>query len=51
VKQGLSQKVNFEITLLKAVEQSRSRAIDSLLREITAIAAGMPEGAGEKKKP
>ncbi len=51
VKQGLSQKVNFEITLLKAVEQSRSRAIDSLLREITAIAAGLPEGQGEKKKP
>jgi len=50
VKQGLSQKVNFEITLLKAVEQSRSRAIDSLLREITSIAAGLPEGAGEKKK-
>jgi DNA polymerase-3 subunit gamma/tau len=50
VKQGLSQKVNFEITLLKAVEQSRSRAIDSLLREITAIAAGLPEAPGEKKK-
>jgi len=51
VKQGLSQKVNFEITLLKAVEQSRSRAIDSLLRELTAIAAGLPEESGEKKKP
>jgi DNA polymerase-3 subunit gamma/tau len=50
VKQGLSQKVNFEITLLKAVEQSRSRAIDSLLREITAIASGLPDAAGEKKK-
>lgn len=51
VKQGLSQKVNFEIALLKAVEQSRSRAIDSLIREITAIAAGLPKGDGEKKKP
>ena len=51
VKQGLSQKVNFEITLLKAVEQSRSRAIDSLLREITAIAAGLPGGSGKKKSP
>ena len=50
VKQGLSQKVNFEITLLKAVEQSRSRAIDSLLREITAIASGLPEDAVQKKK-
>ena len=51
VKMGLSQKVNFEIALLKAVEQSRSRAIDSLLREITSIAAALPETPGQKKKP
>ena len=32
VKTGLSEKVNFEITLLKAVEESRVRAIDSLIK-------------------
>jgi DNA polymerase-3 subunit gamma/tau len=43
LKFGLSEKTNFEIALLKAVENSRARAIDTLIREI----AGM---AGEKKK-
>ena len=48
VKFGLSEKVNFEITLLKAVEGSRSRALDSVLKEIAALAEASP--AGEKKK-
>ena len=48
VKFGLSEKVNFEITLLKAVEGSRSRAIDSVIKEIAALADLAP--AGEKKK-
>jgi len=47
VKFGLSEKVNFEITLLKAVEGSRSRALDSVLKEIAALAESAP---GEKKK-
>jgi len=47
VKFGLSEKVNFEITLLKAVEGSRSRALDSVLKEIVALAEAAP---GEKKK-
>ncbi|HEY3758068.1 MAG TPA: DNA polymerase III subunit gamma/tau [Opitutaceae bacterium] len=47
VKLGLAEKVNFEVTLLKAIEASRARAIDSLIKELTAIAES---GEGEKKK-
>jgi DNA polymerase-3 subunit gamma/tau len=47
VKLGLAEKINFEVTLLKAVDASRARAIDSLIKELAAIA---DEGTGEKKK-
>ncbi|MBM3852155.1 MAG: DNA polymerase III subunit gamma/tau [Verrucomicrobia bacterium] len=52
VKLGLTEKINFEVTLLKAVEASRARAIDSLIRELTALAGEVPAatGDGEKKK-
>jgi len=54
VKLGLSEKINFEVALLKAVEASRARAIDSLIKELTALAdeAGEVGGvdAAEKKK-
>lgn len=43
VKGGLSEQVNFEITLLKAAEQSRARAIDTMIKEITAAGATLPE--------
>jgi DNA polymerase-3 subunit gamma/tau len=46
VKLGLAEKVNFEVVLLKSVEASRSRAIDSLIRELTALSAEAP-AAGE----
>jgi DNA polymerase-3 subunit gamma/tau len=52
VKHGLAEKINFEVTLLKALEASRARAIDSLIKELSALAAdagGAPED-GEKKK-
>jgi DNA polymerase-3 subunit gamma/tau len=49
VKSGLSEKVNFEVTLLTAVEQSRSRAIDQLLRDLSAAQADLPPEAGQKK--
>jgi DNA polymerase-3 subunit gamma/tau len=49
VKLGLAEKINFEVTLLKAVEASRARAIDSLIRELTALAEGGAEPAGEPK--
>jgi DNA polymerase-3 subunit gamma/tau len=53
VKLGLAEKINFEVTLLKAVEASRARAIDSLIKELTALADESPAVAGsegEKKK-
>jgi DNA polymerase-3 subunit gamma/tau len=51
VKLGLAEKINFEVTLLKAVEASRSRAIDSLIKELAALAEDSPaSGDGEKKK-
>jgi DNA polymerase-3 subunit gamma/tau len=49
VKFGLAEKINFEVTLLKAVEASRARAIDSLIRELAALAGEAPAG-DEKKK-
>ena len=52
VKMGLAEKINFEVTLLKALEASRARAIDSLIKELASLAVeagGAPEG-DEKKK-
>jgi DNA polymerase-3 subunit gamma/tau len=49
VKLGLAEKVNFEVVLLKSVEASRSRAIDSLIRELSALSAEAPvAGYGDK---
>lgn len=52
VKLGLAERINFEVTLLKAVDASRSRAIDSLIKELAALSdeAGHAEVASEKKK-
>jgi len=50
VKLGLAEKINLEVTLLKAVDASRARAIDSLIKELSALAESAPE-ADEKKKP
>ncbi len=52
VKLGLAEKINFEVTLLKAVDASRARAIDSLIKELAALAdeAPTPGADGEKKK-
>lgn len=49
IRQGLSPRANFEVTLLKAIEQSRARSIDSLIKDIAAAAAGLPRESGEKK--
>jgi hypothetical protein len=55
VKLGLSDKINLEVTLLKAVDASRARAIDSLLKELATLGAALPAsdaaGGAEKKKP
>ena len=51
VKHGLAEKVNFEVTLLKAVEASRARAIDSLIRELASLAdEGGASAEGDEKK-
>jgi DNA polymerase III subunit gamma/tau len=52
VKLGLAEKINFEVTLLKAVEASRSRAIDSLIKELATLAESVSEAnpAGSEKK-
>ena len=42
VRSGLSTRINFEVTLFKAVEQSRSRAIDTVIKELTQLAAALP---------
>lgn len=49
IRTGLSEKVNFEVTLLRAVDQSRTRAIDSVIKELSALAADIPQDAGQKK--
>lgn len=49
IRQGLSPRANFEVTLLKAIEQSRARSIDSLIKDLSAAAAGLPRESGEKK--
>ncbi len=46
VRSGLSDKANFEVTLFRGVEASRSRAIDSVIREIS----GMVPSSESKKK-
>mgnify|MGYP003332969046 CR=1 FL=1 len=50
VKLGLAERVNFEVVLLKAVEASRARALDSLIKELAALADEAPAAGAEKKK-
>lgn len=50
VQKGLSEKVNFEVALLKAVESSRARAIDTVIRELSQLAESLPGDGGQKKK-
>jgi DNA polymerase-3 subunit gamma/tau len=50
VQRGLSEKVNFEVVLLKAAEGSRSRAIDTVLKQLAASEGGPPAAAGDEKK-
>jgi len=50
VKLGLAEKINLEVTLLKAVDASRARAIDSLIKELTALAEDVPAAGGAEKK-
>ncbi|MGF1448453.1 MAG: DNA polymerase III subunit gamma/tau [Opitutales bacterium] len=47
VRTGLSERVNFEVLLLKAVEQSRVRPIDAVLQKLSGAGA---QAAPAKKK-
>ena len=48
MKNGLSEKANFEVALLKAVEQSRARAINTLIKELDKLSSAPAET--QKKK-
>jgi DNA polymerase-3 subunit gamma/tau len=50
VKLGLAERINFEVTLLKAVEASRARAIDSLIKELSALADESASSEADEKK-
>ena len=43
LKNGLSEKANFEVALLKAVEQSRARAINTLIKELEKLSTAPAE--------
>ena len=49
VRKGLNERVNFEVLLLRAAEQGRTRAIDSLLQDLTELSTGLPQEPGKKK--
>ncbi len=52
VMHGLSDRINFEIVLLKAAEEGQTRAIDTVVRELAELASALPaEEPAEKKKP
>jgi DNA polymerase-3 subunit gamma/tau len=50
VQRGLSEKVSFEVVLLKASEESRSRAIDSLIKQVSAASGSSDEAVQVEKK-
>jgi len=48
LQKGLSEKVNFEVALLRAVEASQVRALDNLIRELKQLKES-PADSGKKK--
>jgi len=49
IRYGLSPRANFEVTLLKAIEQCKTRPIDHLIKDVAAAAARLPRESGQKK--
>jgi DNA polymerase-3 subunit gamma/tau len=49
LQKGLSEKVNFEVALLRAVEAGQTRAIDALVRELKGLEGDADSGEGKKK--
>ena len=50
VRTGLSEKINLEVVLLKALDAGRARPIDSLIRELAGMAHSLPEEEADEKK-
>lgn len=50
LQKGLSEKVNFEVALLRAVEAARTRALDTLVRELKGLEESGESGESGKKK-
>lgn len=48
LQKGLSEKVNFEVALLRAVEAGQARALDNLIRELKGLKES-PVDSGKKK--
>ncbi len=48
LKKGLSEKVNFEVAMLRAVDAGQVRALDNLIRELRGL-QGSPDTDGKKK--
>jgi len=48
VKRGLTDRVNFEITLLKAIRELKSVSIDEVIRRIAGIATDIPTDVKKK---
>ena len=44
VQKGLSERVNFEVTLLRAVDHARTRPIDTIIRRINDLVESEPTG-------
>ena len=49
IRYGLSPRANFEVTLLKAIEQCKARPIDHLIKDVATAAARLPREPGQKK--
>jgi DNA polymerase-3 subunit gamma/tau len=49
IRYGLSPRANFEVTLLKAIEQCKTRPIDHLIKDVATAAARLPREPGQKK--
>ena len=49
LQKGLSEKVNFEVALLRAVEAGRTRALDQLVRELKGLEENPSAEDGKKK--
>ena len=49
LQKGLSDKVNFEVALLRAVEAGRTRALDQLVRELKGLEENPSAEDGKKK--